>query len=249
MCSAFKGLPLRVAVLMPVFNERELLSETLRSISRHASPEFRVSVYLVDDGSVPAVNRDGLPEPSRYFDITLARHLLNLGQGAALETARRIALGDGEHEVFVTMDSDGQHDPANLQSLCAAIHAGADVAFGNRFQGQSNVPPLRRILLRAASKFERVLTGLPLEDSHNGYRAFGARAISLISMSQHRMAHATEIKQIIARAVPPLRVVEVPVSIRYTEDSLRKGQRSLGAVQIVLDLIYQFVFGETRRNP
>ena len=150
--------------------------------------------------------------------------------------------------VYVTMDSDGQHDPADLPKLCSAIGAGADVAFGNRFRGESNVPLVRRLILRAASRFERALTGLALQDAHNGYRAFGPRAIACIAMSQHRMAHATEIKQIVARATPPLRVVEVPVSIRYSRDSLSKGQSSLGAIQIMFDLIYQFVFGETRRD-
>ncbi len=239
---------MRLAVLMPVFNERGRLSSTLEGISSFAGAELEINVYLVDDGSSPCVDWTDLPPRTDHFDITFARHLVNLGQGAALETARRLALEDGEHDVFVTMDSDGQHDPASLASFCKAIADGADVAFGNRFRGNSNVPTIRRVILRAASKFERLLTGLSLEDSHNGYRAFGVRAISLISMSQHRMAHATEIKQIIAQAIPPLCVVEVPVTIRYTRESLRKGQRSLGAVQIVLDLIYQFIFGESRRN-
>jgi len=238
---------LRVVVLMPVYNDPESLSATLEAIARSCTIHFRISVYLVDDGSEPPIKRAELPPDSDTFEITLARHLANLGQGAALETARRLALEHEPPDMFVTMDSDGQHDPRDLPALCSAIEGGADVAFGNRFAGASNVPFLRKLVLRLASTFEKALTGLQLEDAHNGFRAFGPRAMSLISMTQPRMAHATEIKQAVARVQPPLVIREVPVSIRYTADSLRRGQSSLGSIQILVDLAYQFLFKEMRR--
>ncbi len=58
------------------------------------------------------------------------------------------------------------------------------------------------------------------------------------------MAHATEITQQISRG--RLAVVEVPVSVRYTDESLEKGQRSLGAFAILRDLLYRYLFEETR---
>jgi hypothetical protein len=57
------------------------------------------------------------------------------------------------------------------------------------------------------------------------------------------MAHATEIKQRVARA-GALVIVEVPVVVRYTEASLARGQRSLGAVVILRDLAQRYLFGE-----
>src|SRR6202012_226892 len=115
--------------------------------------------------------------------------------------------------------------------LAAAIARGADVAFGNRFLGDSNVPRARRALLRAARFFEWALTGLRLADAHNGLRAFSRRALAQVPIRQNRMAHATEIKQRVSRA-GALAIVEVPVSVRYTRESLAKGQTSLGAVVI-----------------
>lgn len=233
---------------MPVFNERERLAETLASIASTCTDAVRIHVYVVDDGSSPPVDRLKLPVDTGVFRVTLARHLVNLGQGAALETARRVAL-ELPSDVFVTMDSDGQHSPTDLPALCAAVvEGGADAVFGNRFRGDSNVPTVRRWVLRLASVFERVLTGLSLEDAHNGFRAFSPRAIAAMSMAQNRMAHATEIKQVVARWRPPLKIAEIPVSIRYSADSLAKGQSSLGAIQILFDLVYQFIFGESRSH-
>jgi hypothetical protein len=102
---------------------------------------------------------------------------------------------------------------------------------------------MRAAILRAARVFEWAITGLRLADAHNGLRAFSARALARIAIHQNRMAHATEIKQQVSRA-GPLVVVEVPVTVHYTRESLAKGQTSLGAVVIVRDLLLQYLFGE-----
>jgi hypothetical protein len=141
------------------------------------------------------------------------------------------------------MDADGQHRVEDVITLAAAVEGGADVAFGNRFLGDSNVPPARRWVLRAARLFEWAVTGLHLSDAHNGLRAFSRRALERVSIRQNRMVHATEIKQRVSQA-GELVIVEVPVSVRYTRESLAKGQTSLGAVVIVRDLLLQYLFGE-----
>jgi len=207
-----------------------------------ASAAGGLTVYIVDDGSVPAISPEDLPAATAEFWIVLSRHPINLGQGAALETARRIAL-QNQHDVFVTMDSDGQHDAADLPRLLDAIDSGADVALGNRFAGNSNVPASRRLILSLARCFEFAVTGLWLADAHNGFRAFNRKAMAAMEMRQARMAHATEIKQIIARLRDQLKIVEVPVSITYSAHSLAKGQSSLGAINILRDMTFRYLFG------
>jgi polyprenyl-phospho-N-acetylgalactosaminyl synthase len=241
VCSA----QMAIAVLMPVFDEASALGRTLAAVRDRAEAVGGVTVFVVDDGSDPRVAAADLPEPTPAFRMVLARHAVNLGQGAALETARQLALREPDYAAYVTMDSDGQHRVEDAEALAKAIEAGADVAFGNRFLGDSNVPLGRRLLLGAARSFERALTGLRLADAHNGLRAFSRRALERIPIRQNRMAHATEIKQRISRA-GPLVVVEVPVSVRYSEASLAKGQSSLGAVVILRDLALDYLFGEIR---
>jgi glycosyltransferase involved in cell wall biosynthesis len=244
----------RIAVLMPAFNEESRLARTLEEL-RVATAHAAVTVFLVDDGSAPPIDEASLREAAHGMRIVFARHAVNLGQGAALETARRLALelrwqpASGPFEAFVTMDSDGQHRAADVLALASAIQAGADVALGDRFAGGSVVPASRRLLLVFARAFERMTTGLHLSDVHNGLRAFGPRAIGAMRIRQNRMAHATEISRSISRASARrasddrFRVVEVPVSVRYTDESLAKGQRASGAVAIVVDLFHSFLFG------
>lgn len=237
-----------VAVLMPVFNEPRTLGQTLEGVRAHAEALSGVTVFVVDDGSDPPVAAADLPASMGAFRVVLARHAVNLGQGAALETARQLALRAPPFAAYVTMDADGQHRIEDMLALVMAVRSGADVAFGNRFSGDSNIPAARRAVLLAARAFERALTGLRLSDAHNGYRAFSRRALGEVQIRQNRMAHATEIKQQISRATRDdgLLVVEVPVSVRYTPESLEKGQTSLGVFTILRDLFYRYLFEESK---
>jgi glycosyltransferase involved in cell wall biosynthesis len=269
-----------VAILMPAYNEPETLAETLRAVRARADELGGLTVFLVDDGSDPPIDPAELPSPTAAFRLILGRHEVNLGQGAALETARQLALRApvtmgglrwgspaavlegplpqlpppqtpwraAPFVAYVTMDADGQHRTEDLRALVAAIEAGADVALGNRFLGDSNVPAARRALIHAARIFERAVTGLRLSDAHNGYRAFGRRALEQVVIRENRMAHATELTRQLsrARAGERLSVVEVPVSVRYTRQSLAKGQTSLGAFTILRDLFYRYLFEEQK---
>ena len=259
---------------MPAFNEEQRLARTLDELARAIPASDQVCVFLVDDGSAPPIDEKSVrastagddhasDDRSARMRIVISRHAVNLGQGAALETARRLALDprwqpvEGPFEAFVTMDSDGQHRGSDVLALAGAIAAGADVALGDRFAGGSEVPTSRRALLAFARAFERATTGLRLSDVHNGLRAFGPRAIAAMRIRQNRMAHATEISRSISRASAEraeddqLSVVEVPVSVRYSDESLAKGQRASGAVSIVVDLFHGFLFsdGSQPRGP
>ena len=231
---------MKLAVLMPAWNEGERLARTLAELSEKRA-DAEITVFLVDDGS----DLEIAPAAPKGLRVVLARHPVNLGQGAALETARRLATsgGWGTFDAFATMDGDGQHRPEDVLAAASAVADGrADVALGDRFAGGSNVPASRRLLLRLARLFERAATGLALADAHNGLRAFSPRAARALRIRQNRMAHATEITRFIARE--KLSVVEVPVTLRYSDESLEKGQSASGAVAILVDLLQGFLFGE-----
>jgi hypothetical protein len=112
------------------------------------------------------------------------------------------------------------------------------VVLGSRTLGRAEgIPLARTLLLKAAVAFTRLHTGLRVSDTHNGLRLFVRRAALQIHLTQPRMAHASEILARI-RALG-LRVTEAPVTLRYTEYSLRKGQTIGGAFRIVLDILYR----------
>src|SRR4051812_20777482 len=103
----------RIAVLMPAFNEEGRLARTLEELRADVVASADITLFLVDDGSAPAIDETTVRAAASGMRVVFARHAVNLGQGAALETARRLALDPrwqpegGEFEAFVTMDSDG----------------------------------------------------------------------------------------------------------------------------------------------
>src|SRR5579862_6791407 len=120
----------RIAVLMPAFNEAGRLAATLDEL-RSLGAGAAITVFLVDDGSEPPIDASTLEggPTSAWGDrdrekvgVVLARHAVNLGQGAALETARRLALDPrfappSGFDAYVTMDADGQHRGADVLAL------------------------------------------------------------------------------------------------------------------------------------
>ena len=141
-------------------------------------------------------------------------------------------------KTIVTFDADGQHDPADIARLLAALEGGYEVALGSRFiqGGQAvSIPKLKRLTLSLAVTITRRMTGLPLTDTHNGLRAFRREAATRIEIQQNGMAHASEILSQVARY--HLRYCEVPVTVRYTEYSLHKGQSILNSFNILWEII------------
>jgi glycosyltransferase involved in cell wall biosynthesis len=190
-------------------------------------------VIVVDDGS-----RDGTRAAALAAGAQVVTHPVNLGQGAALQTGIEFALSRGA-EIIVTFDADGQHSAADIPRLTDALaREGADFALGSRFLGSStNLPTLRRWVLKAATVFTRLTTGLRLTDSHNGLRAMTRRGAGAICLRQNRMAHASEF--LAQTAESGMRYVEVPVTIEYSAYSLAKGQRLADSITILRDLLAQ----------
>ena len=212
-------------VVIAAYNEARAIGWVLAEL---ASLPYRVVV--VDDGS-----SDETAEVAAHAGADVLRHPINLGQGAALQTGIDYAVLRGASHV-VTFDADGQHRAEEIAALLAALSShDADFALGSRFRGAAvDLPPLRRLMLRAATAFTRLTTGLDVSDAHNGLRAMTRRGAARIRLRQNRMAHASEILHQIAAS--GLRYVEVPVTIQYSRYSLAKGQRASEFVVILLDL-------------
>jgi len=183
------GSPQQVWVVIAAYNEATAIARVVAGVRGCGYP-----VVVVDDGSRDAT-----------FDIALAsgavaiRHPINLGQGAALQTGIAYALERGA-QTIVTFDADGQHRASDIAALLAALERErADFALGSRFHGRSlRIPSTRRLLLRAATLFTQLTTGLRLTDTHNGLRAITRRGAAVLRIRQNRMAHASEILSQIA---------------------------------------------------
>lgn len=224
--------PAKIFVVIPVFNEHAVIRSVVDELL--AANYFPV---VVDDGS-----EQGIGEELKGRKLFYLKHDVNLGQGAALQTGIEFALSR-DAEFIVTFDADGQHKVNDIGRLVDCLaESKADVALGSRFISSStnNIPKKRKWLLQTARYFNFLFTGLLLTDAHNGLRALTRKAATEINMEENRMAHATEFLTLIKKN--KLKYVEVPVTIVYTNYSLRKGQRLGSSFRIFFDLLLNKIF-------
>ena len=217
----------RVWIVVPAYNEASRIGATLQDL---------LSVYqeivVVDDGST-----DETSNVTLHYPVWLVRHLFNCGQGAALQTGIEFALRQGA-DIVVSFDADGQHRSDDIARLVEPVANGSvDVCLGSRFLLQScpGIPIGRWILLRLAVYFTRLTSCLKVTDTHNGLRALSRAAAQSLRIQQSRMAHASEILANIRKY--GWRYCEVPVTVLYRQDTLRKGQNDWDALEILAQLL------------
>jgi len=213
-------------VVIAAYNEGAVIADVVDGVRREGW-----SVVVVDDGS-----RDETAAHARSAGVTVVRHAVNLGQGAALQTGIDFALRRGACHI-VTFDADGQHAVEDIPALIAALDD-ADIALGSRFLGSvEGATRQRMMLLRTAVLMSNRMSGLRLTDAHCGLRAFRAEIAPHLRITQNRMAHASELLRKTKRS--GVRVVEVPCTVRYTAHSMSKGQGGFQAVRILFDYFFR----------
>ena len=221
-----------VFVVMAAYNEATCLEAVVAEV-REQYP----NIVVVDDGST-----DDTFEVAKRRATYVLRHIINRGQGAALQTGIEFALMHGARYV-VTFDSDGQHRVEDIHSIVEPIWRGeCEITLGSRFLGDtSQIPASRRFILRLGVLFTRLVNRVKLTDAHNGLRGFSREAAGRIKITLDRMAHASELIDLVKHSGLPFR--EVPVRIRYTDYSMAKGQPSRNALRIV----FHYLVGRVMR--
>lgn len=214
-----------VWLIVPVYNEAPVIADVVNN-ALQAFP----NIVCVDDGS-----RDASAEQIAATAAHLVRHPVNLGQGAAVQTGVEYARRQSGAHYFVTFDADGQHQIDDVLRMIRRLRTeDLDIVVGTRFHGDvSQIPKLKRVVLKTAVKVSPRGRRLGLTDSHNGLRAFNRRVAWEIDITCNGMGHAPEIVEMIDSR--GWYVAEEPVHILYTDYSMAKGQSLLNGVNIVFD--------------
>lgn len=202
----------RIAVI-PAYNEAKRIASSIIDAGN-----FVEAVVVVDDCS-----GDNTAAVARQAGAIVLRHRINRGQGAALQTGTDYALSQLDADMIIHFDADGQMQGKDIPAMIEPITQGkAEVVLGSRFLGlKSNMPVSRRLTLKAALIFTKIVSGINITDPHCGFRALSRRAAEVMHLKQDRMAHASEILDLIKSN--KLMYVSVPVEIKYTQETLQKG--------------------------
>lgn len=218
----------QTAIVIPLYNEEKMIRQTLEELKRVRPKDL---IVVVDDGS-----KDHSYAQACLEGVHLLRHIINLGQGAALETGIEYAKKMGCKYV-VTFDADGQHCAEDIERFVQVLREDkADIVLCSRFLGKAeNIPTLKKYFLKIAAFVERIMTGISLTDTHNGFRAINIAKFPDFAITQNRMSHASEIIDLIKRL--KMRYMELPCTIRYSDYSISKGQSMMNSVNIIVEYI------------
>ena len=179
-------------VIIPALNAAPFLGALLNEIhTRH--PDF--TILVIDDGS-----NDSTGDVARAHGAEVITHEVNRGKGAALMTGFHHALESGWTWAF-TLDADGQHLPAEMQSfLDTALSGNLDIVVGDRMEATGEMPWIRKVTNQFTSRVVSGLAGCRIPDSQNGYRLFRVRILAGLKTATTNYDFESEVLVKLARS-------------------------------------------------
>lgn len=200
-------------VIIPTYNERENIENIIRAVF---ALEKVFHILIIEDGSpdgtASIVKTLQQEFPERLFMIERKG---KLGLGTAYIAGFKWSL-EHNYEYIFEMDADFSHNPADLPRLYkACAKEGADVAIGSRYISGVNVVnwPMGRVLMSYfASKYVRLITGIPVQDTTAGFKCYRRRVLETIDLDGIRFkGYAFQIEMKFTAYKCGFKIVEVPV--------------------------------------
>ncbi|MBI5356978.1 glycosyltransferase family 2 protein [Candidatus Collierbacteria bacterium] len=201
---------MKISIIIPVFNEEKTIAKIIRQINNVIG--FRKEIIVVDDASVDGTSgviKDILRLRSgQVKDITVIKHKINQGKGAAIRTGIAKATGD----YVLVQDADLEYDPQDILSMIKPISQGkAEVVYGSRFTG-----PRRNMFFwhwmgnQLLTLITNILYNTTLSDMETCYKLIPLRLIKSLNLKAQRFEFEPEVTAKILKR--NIRIWEVPIS-------------------------------------
>ena len=202
-------------VIIPTYNEKENIENIIRAVI--GLEEHAFHILVIDDGSpdgtADIVKR--LMADEFKHELHLVQRTGKLGLGTAYIAGFKWALEHGYEYIFA-MDADFSHAPKDLPRLYnACANEGYDVSVGSRYVSGVNVVnwPMGRVLMSYyASKYVRLITGVPLHDTTAGFVCYRRKVLETIDLDAIRFkGYAFQIEMKFTSYKLGFKIKEVPV--------------------------------------
>ncbi|MBN1627078.1 MAG: DUF2062 domain-containing protein [Deltaproteobacteria bacterium] len=196
-------------IVIPAYNNPGTLRDVvLRALSVHDR------VMVVDDGS-----RDTAEDLLKGLDVRVVRHTKNMGKGAAILTGAMEADRLGMTHI-VTIDADGQHDPADFSRFLPIVHENPHAIVIGRRHFQGTGAPRLSVFGRNFSNFwMRLQTGISVGDTQSGFRAYPLAVLKGLRLRERH--YSFEVEVLVKAAWAGVKIMETDVSVYYPPSEQR----------------------------
>ncbi len=210
-------------IVIPAKDEATRIAKVIYDVKRQGFQQ----ILVVDDGS-----SDGTGDVAERAGALVYRHSINLGAGAATQTGIEAARKNGA-DFIVTLDADQQHFPEDIPLLLNKLKDGKlDLVIGNRFMGGDNKIPLTREILNGIGNIVSwMASGVWVHDSQSGFRAFTAEFAEKSPLTSDSYEFAIEMIRYVK--LHKAKLAEVPIKVKYTKETMAKGQNLLSGLRMV----------------
>ena len=189
----------RICVLIPAYNAQETLGFVLKKIE-----PLKIDTVVVNDGSSDETKR-----VASEHGAQLLEHSFNLGKGAALRTGFQYIL-QNDYQVVITLDADGQHDPAEIPFLLESYQSvKPDILIASRAAEFGKMTFLRRFWNRLGVRAVARLCHADIRDSQSGFRLIRTEVLKEVNLSTS--GFETELELLIKACKKGFSVLSVPI--------------------------------------
>lgn len=194
---------MKTCLLLPAYNEAKTISHIISEARMYIEP-----IIVIDDGS-----SDNTAQIAREQDVVVLRHDINRGKGMALRTGFKYAL-EHNYDIIITMDSDGQHEPAEIPRFLALLgQNNADILIGARVLKREKMPLHRRLNNKLISTVGSLFCGRNIVDFQCGFRLIKSEVLRSITLETVR--YETESELLIKAARLGFRIETLPIKTIY----------------------------------
>ncbi|NOY60672.1 MAG: polyprenol monophosphomannose synthase [Calditrichaeota bacterium] len=202
---------MKILIIIPTYNESQNIKNILVAIFNQNIENLHVLV--VDDNSPDGTGDIVTEMQGKNQRIHLLQRQQKAGLGTAYVAGFKYALKNG-FDLILEMDADFSHDPGELKNLIRAADK-YDVVLGSRYVDGINVVhwPLVRLLLSiGASKYTRLITGLPVRDCTSGFKCFRRNVLESIDFDRiHSDGYSFQIEMNFKAWKKGFRIGEIPI--------------------------------------